>query len=115
MRIISHPFRIKEGIVTVDHSERNNINCSAEGYPRPDFFLSYNNNPVNATVTLEISSAAETDEGKYCCNASNLLGRHNVTCLSLQVESSSSVIIPIIASIFSVLGILLVVITGVSV
>ena len=94
--------------MTVDQSEQNNINCSAEGYPPPEIFLSYNGNPANATVTLEILSAAETDEGEYCCNASNVLGRFNASCLSLQVPVQK---LPVIGgAIFgSLVGILLII------
>ena len=91
MRISSQQFPVNH-VVTVELHENIYINCSAGGPPTPLIVVSHNGKLATNANSLEIILAKEKDEGTYCCNASNAAGRYNVTCLSLKVKKSSSMI-----------------------
>ena len=89
MRISSEPFPIHDHALTVDQNDDFYINCSAEGYPSPVVVVSHNGNQATKASSVEISFMTKRDEGLYCCNASNTLGRHSAECLNVRLQTSS--------------------------
>ncbi|XP_065827187.1 peroxidasin homolog [Oscarella lobularis] len=89
VRISSEPFPIHDHALTVDQNDDFYINCSAEGYPSPVVVVSHNGNQATKASSVEISFMTKRDEGLYCCNASNTLGRHSAECLNVRLQTSS--------------------------
>ena len=88
MRISSGPFPVHDHALTVDQNDDFYINCSAEGYPSPVVVVLHNGNQATKASSVEISFMTKRDEGLYCCNASNTLGRHSAECLNVRLQTS---------------------------
>ena len=63
-------------------------NCTAEGYPRPNFLWFKGNNQVTRNSKLYFSKILVSDAGSYRCQVDNVIGMKsihvdvNVTCKS---------------------------------
>ena len=82
---------ILNGTVTLNAVDY--LNCSAVGSPTPIITIKHNDDilrlyQTNNTVILKLSER-KSDNGSYCCKASNALGS-NETCITVIVHGSDS-------------------------
>ena len=71
--------------MTVNQSESVNLNCRADGYPKPDITWSKDGNIINSPFTVR----GKSDEGLYVCNASNGIGNASIKSVFITVECKS--------------------------
>ena len=93
LNIFSTPYFSKNSFVVIGYHKRDSLNCTADGYPRPRLIMSrngkqINNTAVNTAVTFTFSSATRSNDGNYCCYASNKLG-NRTACLTVLVKSNN--------------------------